>query len=186
VENAAFDLARAGHGRARHWQQAGLSPVLKDGHLDPLFVQQVAQRQPEAAETLAAEQEAAGVPPRQRLSAAEAIALGVTMQRPAPDGRREIPRPPARRRTPTPPATEEATPDPALFEQLRAWRLEEAQQSEQKAFYVFPDATLQRIAAARPQTLEELRAVKGVGPKKLAQYGQAVLGITREEGGKET
>jgi superfamily II DNA helicase RecQ len=58
--------------------------------------------------------------------------------------------------------------------------LEAAQQQEQKAFYVFPDATLQRIAAARPQTLEDLQAVKGVGPKKLEQYGQAVLDITRQ------
>ena len=75
--------------------------------------------------------------------------------------------------------------DPHLFEQLRTWRLEAAQQQGQKAFYVFPDTTLKRIAAARPQTVEELQAVKGVGPKKLDQYGQAVLDITREEGGKE-
>jgi hypothetical protein len=75
--------------------------------------------------------------------------------------------------------------DPALFEQLRSWRLAAAQQERQKAFYVFPDATLERIAAARPQTLEELEAVKGVGPKKLEQYGQAVLDITREEGEAE-
>jgi superfamily II DNA helicase RecQ len=72
--------------------------------------------------------------------------------------------------------------DPALFEQLRSWRLAAAQQEGQKAFYVFPDATLERIAAARPQSLEELEAVKGIGPKKLQQYGQAVLDITREEG----
>jgi superfamily II DNA helicase RecQ len=72
--------------------------------------------------------------------------------------------------------------DPVLFEQLRSWRLAAAQQEGQKAFYVFPDATLERIAAARPQTLEELETVKGVGPKKLQQYGQAVLDITREEG----
>jgi hypothetical protein len=71
--------------------------------------------------------------------------------------------------------------DPALFEQLRSWRLATAQQEGRKAFYVFPDATLERIAAARPQTLEELEAVKGIGPKKLQQYGQAVLDITREE-----
>jgi superfamily II DNA helicase RecQ len=71
---------------------------------------------------------------------------------------------------------------PVLFEQLRSWRLAAAQQEGQKAFYVFPDATLERIAAARPQTLEELETVKGVGPKKLQQYGQAVLDITREEG----
>jgi ATP-dependent DNA helicase RecQ len=70
--------------------------------------------------------------------------------------------------------------DAALFERLRAWRLEEAQQAGQKAFYVFPDATLQRIAAARPQTLDELQAVKGVGPRKLEQYGQAVLAVTRQ------
>ena len=76
-------------------------------------------------------------------------------------------------------------PDPAVFERLRSWRLAAAQQEGQKAFYVFPDATLERIAAARPQTLEELETVKGVGPKKLQQYGQAVLDITREEGEKE-
>ena len=61
-----------------------------------------------------------------------------------------------------------------------------AQQEGQKAFYVFPDATLKRIAAARPQTVEELQAIKGVGPRKLAQYGQAVLDITRQEGEQKT
>ena len=91
--------------------------------------------------------------------------------------------------TPTVKSTKPASPadtqyDPALFEQLRSWRLAAAQQEGQKAFYVFPDATLERIAAAQPQTLEELEAVKGVGPKKLQQYGQAVLDITREEGDK--
>jgi hypothetical protein len=65
--------------------------------------------------------------------------------------------------------------DPAVFGRLRAWRQEAARQASQKAFYVFPDATLKRIAAARPQTLEDLAAVKGVGPRKLEQYGQDVL-----------
>ena len=80
--------------------------------------------------------------------------------------------------TPTSPTVEQY--DSGLFERLRAWRLEAAQQQGQKAFYVFPDATLQRIAAARPQSLDDLQAVKGVGPKKLEQYGQAVLDITRQ------
>ncbi|MBN1661661.1 MAG: HRDC domain-containing protein, partial [Anaerolineae bacterium] len=35
----------------------------------------------------------------------------------------------------------------------------------------------------QPQTLEELEAVKGVGPKKLAQYGPDVLDVVR--GGAE-
>jgi superfamily II DNA helicase RecQ len=114
----------------------------------------------------------------------------------------EIPRPPASSPAPSVPSTtpDTAAPtaqpagtsasssspaaeqyDPGLFERLRTWRLETAQQTGQKAFYVFPDATLQRIAAAQPQTLEDLQAVKGVGPKKLQQYGDAVLDVTRQE-----
>ncbi len=65
--------------------------------------------------------------------------------------------------------------DPAVFERLRAWRQQAARQAGQKAFYVFPNATLKRIASARPQTLEELAVIKGVGPRKLEQYGQDLL-----------
>ncbi|NLD43840.1 MAG: hypothetical protein GX657_10130 [Chloroflexi bacterium] len=100
---------------------------------------------------------------------------------------KEIPRPPAPYAEPAaaPPAKVPVAPapepDPELFERLRTWRRETAQQAGQKAFYVLPDTTLERIAAARPQTLEDLQAVKGVGPKKLEQYGSAVLDITRGE-----
>ena len=71
--------------------------------------------------------------------------------------------------------------DPTLFEQLRTWRRERADREGKKAFHVFTDTTLQSIAAAQPQTLDELQAVKGVGPKKLEQFGQAVLDVTRNE-----
>jgi len=327
VENAAFDLARAGHQQAHEWEEAGRPPVLPDGSLDPQFVEEVVQQEPDAAAVLVTGQAVANLPPEQRLSVGEAVALGVTTQRsiPGPQVRQglaravkttgqggslndalqdelgvgsealfgdrterveeiagqmqdaglandlgrqlvetvgenverdprltaqqfrerrlarmrqwdratgdpettdrivggliglgaftdasvqEIPRPPA---SPTeshvasPVATQPTTPeaavptprptvqstrpasptetqyDPDLFERLRTWRLETAQQAGQKAFYVFPDATLQRIAAARPQTLEDLQSVKGVGPKKLEQYGQSVLDITRQE-----
>ena len=43
------------------------------------------------------------------------------------------------------------------------------------AYVVFPDATLMEMAALRPQSLEELGQVKGVGPKKLADYGEIFL-----------
>ena len=387
VENAAYDLARAGHAQAVQWTADGRSPVLPDGSLDPQFVEEVVQREPQAATVLSREQ--ASLPPDQRLSVGEAAALGVTTERTLPsrqvrqgfaravkavgvsggldtalqqelgadtqhtfgpraaqaqavvgqmqdarlanemgrqlvetvgesveqnprltaqqfrEGRlermrqwdaatgdpettdrivegliglgatpqvalREIPRPaeprpavaigaasvtvtqaigldtpvvdqaarpadawssepgaasgvtghgslvavdlPAPEPLPTFGAAEavlpvtyvpdtaaqsavhtqevptgsipvadtaSATPgeayDPALFARLRAWRQEAARQAGQKAFYVFPDATLKRIAAARPQTLEDLGAIKGVGPRKLEQYGQDVL-----------
>ncbi len=84
MEDAAFGLARAGHRQAQQWQQDGRSPVLANGSLDPQFVEEVVQREPDAAATLVAEQAAANVPPAQRLSVGEAVALGVTTQRAEP------------------------------------------------------------------------------------------------------
>jgi len=63
------------------------------------------------------------------------------------------------------------------FEALRAWRLGEAREKDIPAFVVFTDATLVAIAEARPQTIEELGELAGVGSAKLERYGQAVLEI---------
>jgi ATP-dependent DNA helicase RecQ len=43
---------------------------------------------------------------------------------------------------------------------------------------VFHDATLEAIAAARPQTLDDLSGISGIGAKKLERYGAALLEIT--------
>jgi DNA helicase-2/ATP-dependent DNA helicase PcrA len=63
------------------------------------------------------------------------------------------------------------------FEALRAWRLGEAREKDVPAFVVFTDATLVAIAEARPQTLEELGELAGIGSAKLERYGAAVLEI---------
>jgi DNA helicase-2/ATP-dependent DNA helicase PcrA len=63
------------------------------------------------------------------------------------------------------------------FEALRAWRLGEARDKDVPAFVVFTDATLVAIAEARPQTLEELGELAGIGSAKLERYGAAVLEI---------
>jgi len=67
--------------------------------------------------------------------------------------------------------------DEALFERLRAWRKETAQEASKPAFTVFTDATLKAIAAVRPGSPEELLRVSGVGRSKLEAYGDAVLAI---------
>jgi superfamily II DNA helicase RecQ len=43
------------------------------------------------------------------------------------------------------------------------------------AYVVATDAMLQEIAVARPRSLEQLRRVPGMGPKKLELYGPAIL-----------
>jgi len=74
--------------------------------------------------------------------------------------------------------------DQALFERLRAWRLDVARQNGWAPYVIFWDTVLKEIAARRPATLDELAAVKGVGPRKLEQYGAAVLEvIAGREGG---
>ena len=65
--------------------------------------------------------------------------------------------------------------DDALFQVLRAWRLEQARAQKVAPYVVFHDSHLRAIAAHRPITLEALSELKGVGPRKLEQYGAAVI-----------
>ncbi|SDH37484.1 ATP-dependent DNA helicase, Rep family [Arthrobacter subterraneus] len=63
------------------------------------------------------------------------------------------------------------------FEALRNWRLQAARETEVPAFVVFTDATLVAIAEARPDSLEKLAQLAGVGPAKLDRYGESVLNV---------
>ena len=72
--------------------------------------------------------------------------------------------------------------DEALFERLRAWRLDRSKELKQPAYCVFTDATLTRIAEVRPATREELATIGGVGPAKLSAYADDVLGLCRADG----
>jgi ATP-dependent DNA helicase RecQ len=79
---------------------------------------------------------------------------------------------------PSPPRAKEPTEyDRALFAQLRAWRLEKAKEMCVPPYVIFHDSVLKSIATSRPTSLGELAAIKGIGPRKLEQYGSAVLGI---------
>ncbi|MCO5329391.1 MAG: ATP-dependent DNA helicase UvrD2 [Ilumatobacteraceae bacterium] len=68
--------------------------------------------------------------------------------------------------------------DATLFERLRELRRHLA--AGKPAYTVLADAALHAIAAARPSSLDELAAIKGVGPAKLAQYGNALLDLVAE------
>ncbi|NQE51882.1 DNA helicase RecQ [Herbaspirillum rubrisubalbicans] len=63
----------------------------------------------------------------------------------------------------------------ALFEKLRWWRMETARAHNVPAYVIFHDATMREIAKARPQSLDELRHVTGVGEKKLETYGAQII-----------
>ena len=73
----------------------------------------------------------------------------------------------------------EPTPDQATVAALREWRLGEARRRAIAPFIILHDRTLMAIAAARPQSMDELRAVSGIGPGKAAEYGEAIVALLR-------
>ncbi|MGD0104887.1 MAG: DNA helicase RecQ [Rhodopila sp.] len=64
-----------------------------------------------------------------------------------------------------------------LYEALRLWRLAEAKGQSIPPYVIFHDSVLRDIAAQRPQSLDELAQIKGVGASKLERYGRHVLGV---------
>ncbi len=77
------------------------------------------------------------------------------------------------------PAPIAGTEEADLFERLRAMRRRLADARGVPAFLVFHDATLRAIAATRPASEAALSTVPGLGPRKLADYGAAVLEVVR-------
>jgi ATP-dependent DNA helicase RecQ len=64
-----------------------------------------------------------------------------------------------------------------LFEALRAWRAAIARAQGVPPYVIFHDTVLREIAAVRPESLDELGQIKGVGASKLQRYGADVLGV---------
>jgi ribonuclease D len=69
-----------------------------------------------------------------------------------------------------------------LFEQLRLWRRQLAERERIPAYLVCPDKTLEHLAIVRPQSLEELRDIFGLGPLKIARYGAELLAQLQVQG----
>ncbi len=67
--------------------------------------------------------------------------------------------------------------DEALLTALKALRMQFAREADVPAYVVFPDRSLIDMVAQRPQTLDDMANVHGVGQAKLARYGEAFLDV---------
>jgi ATP-dependent DNA helicase RecQ len=65
--------------------------------------------------------------------------------------------------------------DEALFAALREWRLRAA--DGKPAFTVAHDRTLTTIATTRPDSLDSLARIRGVGPTFIERYGADILAL---------
>lgn len=70
--------------------------------------------------------------------------------------------------------------DLVIFERLKQWRREKANETGKLPYQVFNDATLEDIVRLRPINSGQLAQASGVGEVKLARYGREVLQIIRE------
>jgi ATP-dependent DNA helicase RecQ len=60
---------------------------------------------------------------------------------------------------------------------LRVWRTTEARQRAVAPFVILHDRTLHAIAASLPGSVDELGRLPGIGARKLAAYGDAILSV---------
>lgn len=81
-------------------------------------------------------------------------------------------------------ASDYAEYDKELFAALKSWRTEQSRSEKLPAYRIFDDKTLIALSAERPGTHSELSRVPGIGPKKLEDYGDAVLKIITRYTGK--
>lgn len=66
---------------------------------------------------------------------------------------------------------------PTLYDQLRAYRRQIAEQRNIAVFMVFGNKPLEDLVAKQPQTEEELAKVNGFAAKKIETYGKDILNI---------
>ena len=79
--------------------------------------------------------------------------------------------------SPSSPIDPAAIEHPDLVEQLRQWRRRTCEEKHLPAYIVFSQKTLYALASAMPADLASLQRIPGFGPRKTAQYGEAILSL---------
>jgi hypothetical protein len=69
---------------------------------------------------------------------------------------------------------------PDLFQLLKQWRNQKAAESHNPVYLVLPQKTIIQIANRLPGSVSELLLIKGIGDKKVQQYGVEVLDIVAD------
>jgi ATP-dependent DNA helicase RecQ len=74
-------------------------------------------------------------------------------------------------------------PHDPLFEALRACRRDLAREAGVPPYVVFHDSTLREIAELKPESLNALSRISGVGSAKLQRYGEAFVDVVQSHSG---
>lgn len=70
--------------------------------------------------------------------------------------------------------------DMDLLYLLKDWRFQEAKKRRIPPYCIFHDATLKTIVSSKPNSVEDLSKIKGVGDSRLKNYGTSVVNLIQE------
>jgi ribonuclease D len=90
---------------------------------------------------------------------------------------------PRKRRKPAGPELVLTPEEKRVVTALKRWRLERANTQRVPAYMVCADRTLEHLARARPETLEALADIYGLGESKIRNFGEELLRALRESCG---
>ena len=79
------------------------------------------------------------------------------------------------------PEAELTASDEALYEKLKAWRLDTAREENVPAFVILHDSVLREIARSRPRDKAALAGISGIGESKLLRFGEGILEVVAAE-----
>jgi ATP-dependent DNA helicase RecQ len=63
---------------------------------------------------------------------------------------------------------------------LKKWRLERSFRQRIPAYMVCPDRTLEHLVIEKPRRFEDLEAIHGLGPSRVADFGRQLIEIITE------
>jgi len=66
---------------------------------------------------------------------------------------------------------------PELYKLLKKWRNEKAAEFRHPVYLIVPQKTLIEMSNKLPQTMSQLKTIKGIGEKKVQQFGKEMLSI---------
>ena len=73
-----------------------------------------------------------------------------------------------------------------LYDVLVAWRSEKAEEEDAELYKIIPNKTLKAIAKEKPVSMDALKEIEGMGPKRLRTFGKDLVNMVRIYSGMES
>jgi ribonuclease D len=111
------------------------------------------------------------------------LELALRLSQVAPSEPKEPGAEPKKKRKPAGPELVLTPEEKRVVKALKGWRLALANAQRVPAYMICPDRTLEHLARARPETLEALANIYGLGESKIRKFGEEILHALRESCG---